>query len=287
MPETYRVTYQMRFGVLGWKYLFYKEGGSAKEVVLAASAKRTKLLQIHHWGVVLQSIHAANVDSKQRDHYKLSTEEDHQAAQNQSPDVGQTAALLTLFTAGNRSRKIWLRGLPDPFVETRVTGESAPVATWLRKVATWGRELATLQYQMQYIEPPDPGTAFEWKDVVSIEDEPNSNGAFTIVTCRTDHGLLADDQCTFSFDKKDLYLLGFRGTHTPVDIAVDNDTTKFVLPVRFRPKTTPYNPHRLRVRKVQYSYVALNGETDFIKFRSRDTGRAPGPRGRDQGVSFR
>jgi len=84
-----------------------------------------------------------------------------------------------------------------------------------------------------------------------------------------------------------LLLLGFRGEHTPVSQAVAGDMAKFVIPVTFRAKASPYLPHRMRVRRAAYNYVALNGESDFVRLRSRDTGRAPGPRGRDQGVSFR
>ena len=287
MADFYKVSYHMRFANLGWRYLFYSQSDSARSVVQAASSKRTKLLAVHHNSVRLHNITAANVETSKRDHYKLATDEDDIPPSNDAPDVTQTSALVTLRTAGTRSRKIWLRGLADIRVETDFEGFGKMHPSLGRKLNTWAREFVTLGYLMRYVEPPDPGTAFEWKDIVSLEEEPDSNGAFTIITCRVPHGLNAGDRVTFSFDKKELYLLGFRGEHTPVDVAVAQDDTKLVVPVTFRPKSTPFNPHRMRMRKAQYNYVALNGETDFITFRSRDTGRAPGPRGRDTGVSFR
>lgn len=286
----YKVTYHMTQFNLGWRYIFYSSGADAKGVADAAFANRNKLVALHNNNVLLSSIHAANVDATDRDFYKINTEDSTQSNRfiAGAPDVSQTSALYTLRSETTRSRKIWLRGLrDDAVIRSDGTGASRPSPAFTRRVTAFVVSLATNNYQMRYIESPTPATAFAWKDVTSIEEEPGSNGAFTIVTCRVPHGITLGQQVVFSFDNKEILLLGFKGYHTPVSVEVDQDNTKLVVPVTFRSKTSPFLPHRMRVRLAQWNFAPLQGTYDFIRFRSRDTGRAPGPRGRDAGVSFR
>lgn len=289
MADYYRVTYHLRQFNLGWRYIFYLQKDSARQAVVQARDKKNKLMAMHNFSVILGAISAANVDPLERDHYLLNLEDNFQVNdQAVGPtDVTQTAALVTLRTQATRSRKIWLRGLNDDFVTRSGTGQSTPTAAFNRKLNAWLADIPAAGWLLRYIEQPVPASAFEWKDVTSIEEEPNSNGAFTIVTCRVPHGINAGEHVRFSFDNKDLLLLGFKGEHKPVSIEVQGDDTKMVVPVTFRSKTSPYLPHRMRVRLAQYNYVALNGDGDFVRFRSRDTGRAPGPKGREAGISFR
>lgn len=205
------------------------------------------------------------------------------------PDVTQTSIPLEI-TCGERLRKrrMWLRGIPDDWVER----EELTLA-W-KTPATLTQAITAFQ---NAIGPNGVGftirerLAFSPETVVSLESA--DNGANTIVVLASNHAAQPLRRWyTFRYDKDVLQLLGFAGTHLVLDIPKDDEGAErlnaFKINVRWRFSEATHNPAPMWAKQLVYGFNSQVVDMKPKRPRSRDTGHSGhSGKGRATGRSFR
>lgn len=278
--EVYKILFQMvQFG-RGWKYVFYVEATNPKEAIDNVEPLRGKLASVHDVGTFVTNIAAANVARRQHGTRAFTLRNQNDIAGFiPDADLVTTAGRIQLSTGDSQSRSLWLRGLADSAVVRDTSGHPSPLPVWRGRVTNLITDIVAKQLRMRILRPVATNP---FVDVLSIAAEADTGEQNTVVTLREPPPFLAGNRVLFKFDQTDRFLLGFKNSHRVLAVAGNT----FTINVSYESKTISYNPVAMMVRKEEYDYPLITAGR-FAAFGKKKTGRAPGPKGREAGTSFR
>jgi hypothetical protein len=204
-------------------------------------------------------------------------------ANDAGPDVASTAAVCLLTSSAPiSSRRVWMRGLPDDYVERdQFSGVDTPTARGLQSINQWINLLALNAYQIQSLTP----LGAEPLVMHNITAVSGTIGA-GVCTLTTD-GVIAPpaNSRIIVYRMSPKFFPGLNGhwsvlSATPTSIVIRYNLV-------YTPPTLA-QPGKYRPETYQYGAIAGTPASGFSHFGSRDTG--PGfssGRGRRRAVRLR
>ncbi len=152
---TFRVTWNFR-EIQGSSFneVYYVDATNAAAATTAIPTLLSSRLALLYPGHTLRAIRAAQVDANRVTSTKpINLKGTAKALTVQvDPSIAGAAAVISLAGATGGSRKLWMRGLFDDFINIdSATGADAPLAGFIDALQTWFKALALANYGVRQV----------------------------------------------------------------------------------------------------------------------------------------